>query len=404
MDVNRATTQYNSNIEGLSAYLSTRQNVLLSRTQTTHSQSSPENISNLAGHRASPVIMVIRTTEQARLPLVASAPHTTQKTQTPEQELVSNLENMAPFGPTPSYQSVQSSNTRSTCNDLKKRISELEAIIARRDEEKSSTKGKNVSTSSKISRVHLSGFGTSSTPGHGFGTADYGVQPSSQPFGSSGFGGPSTPGHGFDSPSKPFGSSGFGTSSTPIRGFGLSSKPFGSPGFGGPSTRDNDSRPFGYGLGIDHRPTQGSNVTGFGTKVSSSLISATEHKPFGTRAYSAALDGPSAFGSTSAPIVDNHQPISDTMSTPTPGDDNSALASAQLSSKLTDASTQSAPAPAPHVSISVNAYLLKAMEQVVVKSEGTIPEMKMLEILVQTHAGLVKGLELAKAERRDNAA
>ena len=38
------------------------------------------------------------------------------------------------------------------------------------------------------------------------------------------------------------------------------------------------------------------------------------------------------------------------------------------------------------------------------KSEGTIPGMKMLEILMQTHAGLVKAIEAAKVEGRDRAA
>ena len=402
--------------------------------------------------------MVLKNIEQERLLLMNSALDITQNTQTAEQELVSDLGNMAPFGSTTAHQSIQPSYSSSTYDDLQKRIYELETIIARRDEEKPLTEADKVPTSNNNPGASLSGFGGASKPGHEVGTSDNGVHPPSKAFGSSGFGGLPTPEHGFGASSKPFGSSAFGASSTPAHGFGsssnpfgstafggpsapthafgssskpfgssgfgsptipedgfgfsqsnlqASSNPFGSSGFGGPLTRDNDSRPFSYGLGLDHQPTQGSNVTGIGTEVNSSPISspisATEHKPFGTRGYSVALNGSPAFGATLAQAVDHKASVSDKMSTPAPGE-KSASASAKTTPIRVDSSDQITSAPAEPSANLANAYLLKALEQLVVKSEGTIPEMKMLEILMQTHAGLVKALELAKIEGRDKAA
>lgn len=439
---------------------------------------------------------------------------TTQKSQTAEEELVSNMGNMAPFGQMPAYQGIQPSSkapadqssqtsqskpaSQSTYDDLNARISRIEAIIARHDEGPvsasapkvtiankmsdlpnsgssgsggspstgfgsastplvscfgwSSIKGANVPGSGNTSGfgTRSTGFGNPSTQEHGFGSFYNGLRPSSNGFGSTGFGSPSTQGHGFGSlkgsassgfgsPStqghgfgnKPFGSSSFGSSSTSgysfgalkgagsscfgspspaengfgslkgsaSSGFGSSSKsahgfgsshndantsnkPFGSSGFGSSSTRGIDSLQFGHGFGVDHQTTQGSSATGCGTKVKSSPTSATEDKHFGTRAKSAAPDISPPFGTTS---THKNASVSDNTSLPASGD-------------------ESAPAPAQPSSNPANAYLLKAMEQVVVKSEGTIPGMKMLEILMQTHAGLVKAIEAAKVEGRDRAA
>ena len=267
--------------------------------------------------------------------------------------------------------------------------------------------------------INFSGIG-----GHVFSSFDHGA---SKTFDSSNSGGPSKPGYStnycnydLQPPSNPFSVS---TSSTPKTGFGSSTK---------------GVRPSRKGFGSTGWPSSSSS-----SSTNIVIPSTPPRHVFGTRAHSAALDDQPAFGATSAPVSDNTPPpVPSEESAPVPAQsapesiessdqsipalaqpttqsvessDQTIPAQAQPTTKSVDTSDQSAPAPdqpasksidpsshsisaapAPPSMNPVNACLLKAIKQLVVTSEAMIPEMKMLEILVQTHAGLITALERAR--------